>query len=315
MSDTGPEGRALIRKYWMPVFVLVSILYIAYYLFSQLDQAGGDLKPSVMPLLVSALFQVSFWALSSHLWSVVLFAVSAKRVPIADSFFQLCLVNLGKYIPGKVWGMVARASYAQQKHGIDMSRNIQATYFEQIYLLGAGAIVASVIAAILWSNPLLWVLAPVVSVAVVVATIYQRPMTLLMQWINKLRKTESDLGTYEVRLSPALMFGLLLRYMIVWVLLGMVMYCLYLALFPGLVSVQMAAVVTLACIAGMSAGFVAIFAPGGVGVREAVSGAILAAYMPLSDAVLVVLLFRIWLAALEVLAGGALYLRHRRDAE
>lgn len=313
MTKAEPENHSLIRKYWMPVFIAVSVLYVGYYLFGQLDQAGDNLRPSLSPLLVSAVFQLCFWTLSSYLWSVVLFAVSSNQVSLLDSFFQLCLVNLGKYIPGKVWGMVARASYGQQKHGIDLNRNIQATYFEQIYLLGAGAVLALIIAAVLWSNLVLWVLAAAVIIVVIIATIYQRPMALLMQWLDKLRKSDAGLGTYEVRLSPALMLGLLLCYMLVWVLLGMVMYCLYLALFPETVSVQMAAVVTLACIAGMSAGFVAIFAPGGVGVREAVSGAVLAAYMPLSDAVLVVLLFRIWLAALEVLAGGALYLRMRRD--
>lgn len=295
----------------MPAFVGISILYVSYYLYGQLDEAGGTLRPSLFPLLASAVFQVVFWVLSSHLWSIALYVVSSKRVPLTDSFFQLCLVNLGKYIPGKVWGIVARATYARQHHGIDISRNIQATYIEQIYLLGAGAIVASIVAAAIWSNPVLWVVAPLVSIAVIVATIYQKPMASLIRLLNRLQKSAADVEIGEFRLSASLMFSLLLRYMIVWVLLGMVMYGLYVALFPGPLSLQMAAVVTLSCIAGMSAGFIAVFAPGGVGVREAVSGAILAAYMPLPDAVLVVLLFRIWLATLEVLAGGALYLRHR----
>ena len=67
-------------------------------------------------------------------------------------------------------------------------------------------------------------------------------------------------------------------------------------------------VFVLSLTAGFLAGFVALFAPGGVGVREGVGAALLANIMSLEDAVLLMLMFRLWVVVMELLAG-ALMLR------
>lgn len=306
--------RKFLEKYWLVLFLAISVSYIVFYIVDQLGRIDGSIRLSPLALVVTALFQVAFWLLSSHLWRTILFAVSAKAVTLKESFLQLCLVNLGKYVPGKVWGMVARASYSQQKHGIDIDRNIQATYIEQVYLLGSGAILAALIVAALASNPLLLLAAIIVAVAILIATVYQRPLTSLLRLLHKLRKREGAVQTIEFRISARFMLGMLLQYMFVWVLLGLVMYGLYLSLFPAGISFKMAAVITLSCVVGVSAGFLAVFAPAGIGVREAVSAFILAEYMQPADSLLLVLVFRLWLGILELTMGGAFYFwKHRSD--
>ena len=303
--------RNFLQKYWLALFLAVSVGYIVFYIVDQLGQLQGAISLSPLPLVASFIFQIAFWVVASHLWSTALYAVSGAKVGITDCFFQLCLVNLGKYIPGKVWGVVARASYCEQRHGIDIGRNLQATYIEQIYLIGSAAILAALIVAALGSNLVYWVIAPMIAVTIIIATVYQRPLLFLIRLLNRLRRQETDIEVSKFHVSPGLMVRLLMQYLVVWVLLGCVMYGIYLALYPAQLSVHMAAVITLSCVVGVSVGFLAVFAPGGVGVREAVSAVILAEYMPLADTVLLVLLFRLWLAALEVFVGGGLYLRMR----
>jgi hypothetical protein len=313
MTATMQGFTGVFKKYWMPLFVFVSLLYVAYYISSQLDRFGNDISLSLMPLAGSALFQFLFWIVSSYLWSMALITVSSKKVSLVDSFFQLCLVNLGKYIPGKIWGMFARGSYLKQRHDIDVGRIIQATYIEQMYLLGSGVILASLIVAAISSRPILWAVAPVISLVIIIASVYQKPLTSMIRFAHRLGRSDATYELQNFDLPAIRQLAMLVMYVVVWLLLSMVMYGLYLALFQAEISWHMAAVMTLSCIAGMSAGFVAIFSPGGVGVREAVSGGILAAYMPMSDAILLVLLFRIWLAVLEVIVGGTLYLRNRKQ--
>lgn len=304
--------RDFVSRYWMPIFIGISLLYVSYYLYGQLDRVDRTVSFSVLPLLGSALIQVVYWVLMTYLWTVVLQLASGTKVRLSDGFFQLCLIILGKYIPGKIWGVVARATYSKQEHGIDLGSMVQATYIEQIYVIGSGAIVASLLAAALGINDVLWLVALGSLLVIVVATLYQKPLTALIRWAHSWRKLDETIELDDVRLPPARMLGVLFFYMVGWLLLGAVMYGLYLSLFESTVSIRMAAIVILACAAGICAGILAIFAPGGVGVREAVSGAILAPYMPLADAVLLVLIFRLWLAALDVLVGGAIYLRHTR---
>lgn len=313
-----PNNRSIhsfLQKYWMTLFIVASVAYVGYYINSQISSIDDNLSLSPLPLIGSAFFQLLFWTVSSQLWSMALHTVTSTRVTLIDSFFQLCLVNLGKYLPGKIWGMLARGSYLKQRHAIDVSKIIQATYIEQVYLMGSGVVVASLVLAIINANRWMWFAALLILAMMTAAIFYQKYLEKLIRLAYRLRGAAEDYRSNEFSLPGRKQLYMLVMYMLDWVLLSMVFYGLYIALFQAELSLTMAAVMTLACVTGMIAGFIAIFAPGGVGVREAVSGSILAAYMPIGDAVLVVLLFRIWLATLDVLVGGSLYLGKRKKLD
>ena len=317
MPETPAQKSAIsfLRKYWMATFILASMLYVGYYINSQITTIDDDIRFSPLPLIGCVVFQLLFWLVSSHLWSTALLTVSKVQVGLLDSFFQLCLVNLGKYLPGKIWGMIARGSYLNQRHAIDLPRIVQATYIEQIYLIGSGIILASLVLAVITANQLMWLLAVLILAIISAAMIYQKPLDMLLKLSHRLRGAQDGFASDKFTLSILKQLYLLTMYMMVWVLLSMVLFGLYIAVFQVPPTLPMAAVMVLACVVGVSAGFVAIFSPGGVGVREAVMGSILAAYIPVSDAVLLVLLFRIWLATLEVIVGGPLYLSKRKEIQ
>ena len=301
--------REFLHKYWLALFFGISVLYVVYYIYGQIDRLHETINLSLLPLLVSILIQLVFWLLVGYLWTVVLSLVAGKRVTLWDSLFQLCMMTLGKYIPGKIWGVVARASYAKQQHGIAIGQMVQATYIEQLYLFGSGVIVASVIAAVLGINDLLWYLAVVFLIGILGATFYQKPLTSLIRWAYRRHDPNAQLILEDPPLPPLRMLALLLLYVVGWLLLGLVMYALYLSVFEAEPMPRMAMAIVMAGTAGYCAGLIAFFAPGGIGVREAIS----AGFMPLADAVLLVLIFRLWLAALDVLAGGGMYLWHTKN--
>ncbi|MDH5631874.1 MAG: flippase-like domain-containing protein [Gammaproteobacteria bacterium] len=306
--------RKLIRDYSMPLFVIISIAYASFYLSGQVEQINRHIRFAIWPLIFSAVFQCMFWLVSSYMWSMVVFSVAPVKPGIKESFLQLSLVNLGKYIPGKVWGMIARGSRLARQHGLDTEKIVQATYIEQVFLMGAGVVVMALLGAVLFDTAILWFTAMTITLLVVIAIGFQQPLNLLIRFARRLAGNTQSGRSENFVLSISRQFRFLVMYMLVWLLLGMVMYGISLSLLPAAPGYHDAAIVIIACIAGMSAGFLAVFAPGGVGVREAVSAWVLSVAMPLADAVLLVLVFRIWLAMLELLVGGGLVLFSRRHS-
>lgn len=304
--------REFLQRYWLALFFGLSAVYVAYYIYGQIDRLQDAINFSLSFLLASIAIQVVFWLLIGYLWTVVLSLVAGKRVTLWDGLFQLCMMTLGKYIPGKIWGVVARASYARQEHDIAIGRMVQATYIEQLYVFGSGTIVAALLTAALGVNDLLWYLPVLLLLALMAATFYQKPLTSLIRWAYRRHDPEAKIDLEDPSLPPLRMLSVLLLYGLGWLLLGSVMYTLYLSVFEVDPALRMVAIVIMAGTAGYCAGLLAFFAPGGIGVREAVSGGILAGIMPLADAVLLVLIFRLWLAALDVLAGGGMYLWYTR---
>jgi uncharacterized membrane protein YbhN (UPF0104 family) len=87
-------------------------------------------------------------------------------------------------------------------------------------------------------------------------------------------------------------------------LLGLVFCGIFYSAFPMEVQTKLPMALVLANTVGVVAGFVAIFSPGGIGVREAISSAILAGFIPTADAVVLSLLFRLWTVVMEAIFGG-----------
>ena len=73
------------------------------------------------------------------------------------------------------------------------------------------------------------------------------------------------------------------------------------------------AIFTLRLTAGYLAGYLAIFAPGGGGVREGVGAAFLSTIVTLEEAVLLMLLFRVWVVLAELSAGGVVLLGRKNS--
>jgi uncharacterized membrane protein YbhN (UPF0104 family) len=115
-------------------------------------------------------------------------------------------------------------------------------------------------------------------------------------------------GVFELRIGVGAVLGLSMGYIGVWLFLAITFMFVCTAFVDIELTRATVPVFVLSLTAGFLAGFVALFAPGGVGVREGVGAALLANIMSLEDAVLLMLMFRLWVVVMELLAG-ALMLR------
>lgn len=292
----------LVRKLWLVLFFLASAALALSYLDRLVHRLEAPPAFDTGYLLLALILQLAFWVTLALSWRRVVQICANVRISATLAFMQSMLVNLGKYVPGKVWGLMARAAHLG-RHNVMLRDVANATVHEQIALLHSGAILSTVLAAALYGK--FWWLFSALALASVFAG--NRVAVLGLKWIRailaKLGKNLVDAP--ESAVSTSGYVTLLLYYGLLWLFSGLVLVCLYLSFTPAVLNQNNLAALLLANTAGIILGFVAIFAPGGIGVREVTAVAILTTVMNLSNAVLLTVLSRVWLVASDLIGGGA----------
>jgi len=302
----------VLRRYWFAMFVLASLIYVVLFVLQQAPLVDRSLRFSSTAIVVTGVVQGLFWLLASALWRRLVQHSTGRAIGLLESFGQLCIVNLGKYLPGKVWGMVARGSRLRDRHEVPLEHALRATALEQFFLLYAAAVVVLIGSRPFLAGPWAWLAVAMAGLAVILVVPVARLMMRWISWIGDRFAHGHAVRIASTQLGRLDHYRYLLGYLGIWLLLGGVLCGLAISFFPLSLSWSLFAVALVAATAGYVAGFLAVFAPGGVGVREVVVSAVLATAMPVSDAVALSLLFRLWTVVLEGVAGPSALLLTRR---
>lgn len=221
---------------------------------------------SVQPgwLVLSALVVWLMYGLLIAAWRIML-AGWGRELDFWSAARIWTVSSLGKYLPGKVWAVAGMAAMAQRA-GVGAGPATGSAVILQVLAIGTGAAVAALTG---WSSlrtayPGAEVgLAALVLITVVALAVLLRPGSV--RRIVRIAVPEAT-----VSLTPpvgAVAFGLAAN-TIAWLGYGMALWLLAQGLLPkaGLGLMPAIAVFT----ASYLAGFLALFAPGGIGVREGV---------------------------------------------
>ena len=297
---------AVMRRYWVAVMVLAGLWFSGQYVYEHGQGLVQHLRLSWGHLALAVLAQILFWILVCHVWSMVVTRTTIARITFSESLVHIALLNLGKYLPGKVWGMFARGVHLGERHPVSSGEIFGATIFEQYYFFLSAVALCALLLTLL--HPSAFTLAGLGLCTAAVAlsphihgyvgTWLARVMVRFPKWMP-VSQTKWKLTGLRQRDNLALFLG----FSAIWLLSGVIFYLVYLALFSGAASLRELAVMAIANTAGVVAGFVAIFAPGGIGVREGASAAILSLHMPIEDGLMLAVAFRIWVVFSELLAG------------
>jgi glycosyltransferase 2 family protein len=169
--------------------------------------------------------------------------------------------------------------------------------WENLLLIAAGAI------AVLLVLPLTPIvgertaLLPVLLVAGIGLLLVARP-TLAVQAINWLLRLLGK-APLAIVLQPRILLLALVLYAGVWLMGGMILFCLICAIYP--IGWDALPLILQGWMISGLASYIVFFAPVGFGVRELTMAAFLALVIPLSVAVVVVILVRLWTMANELL--------------
>ncbi len=291
------------------VFNIVGLILTAAALYYLVDsflegaaEAGGfGNLLSFNPLLFIISFVLMILHLLAAAWSWMLVCSTAgARISFRQAFNIHFLAQVGKYIPGKVWGAVGKIGLSK-KIGISAVRTGHALILESLFII-AGCLLASLpviplAAGKIGMGTTLSVLIVLVTAGVVIFTAHPGAFRRLLSIITSV--TGKNIDIQDPGFANVL--KLLPVYLLVFLLQGIAFVFLArsfgmdLPFFPGAFLLPTA----------VGIGFLAVFSPGGLGIREIslvwLIGIVLTGGEP-GQASLVSIAARLWITLGEALA-------------
>jgi hypothetical protein len=260
--------------------------------WGELRQVALGLSPRWSYVAASCVIVFAAYAILIDVWRTLLTGWSA-RLRFWDAARIWTVSNLGKYIPGKVWQIGAMAVMARQRGasgiaagGSAIVANVTSTLtgFAVVAITGAGLPHVPIAAEVgLWISAAALLAVPIAMprLAPLATRILKRPVTIprLPLWV-----------LVRVVIGSAL----------AWCAYGIAFYVLAHALLgeaPGSVRLYMGIFTGSYLI-----GYLALFAPGGIFIREmAMQAALQNAGFSAAPATVLVVASRLWLTVLEIL--------------
>lgn len=311
IPDTSPKPEKK-TKTWKKVLrwavQIVVIGAIGYFLVMTVVKNWNEVKafpwhfnPWLLALSLLALAGSLFFMI--FLWQSLLVRLGSK-IPLGPAFRIFSLSSLGRYLPGKVWQVVGMV-YLGKKDGVRAESGVWAALLAQILAILSGFLVTFIALFVEQERmlrPLLekigmgpislwWMLLPVAAALVLIHPRILEWATNLLLKIMKRQPIKFNL-TY-----PGLLLFFLL-YVVSWFFYGTALYLFIDSVHPLPVSDWI--VVTGSFAAADVLGVLAIFVPGGLGVREGVLTLFLTSLV--SSGVAVALSFgqRLWFTVIEL---------------
>jgi len=295
-ADSSPRpttGRAR----WMTVAVLAAVaVFFAVTLtarWREVISLKWQPRPGVFAL-ACVLLAVSY-ALVACLWGFAL--RRAAGTPVRAGARIWFLSNLARYVPGNVWSFVGAVELARRE-GVARPVTLAVMAFTQVLSVGvallAGLPVLLAERAQLGRPALLGAVA--VALGAAVAAVFRR------QLLGLARRRLPGLDGGDLVPAPGTVALLTAGYAAYWAVTGLAFAALVASvhrLAPGEVPLVVAAYA-----AAYAVGFLSLLTPAGLGVREGVLVVALSPVLPAGPALVVALVSRVWMMAVE-LAGAA----------
>jgi glycosyltransferase 2 family protein len=277
----------------------VVLLGAGYYLFRQIAPHWPDIRarqfvwqPGALALgslivLLTLTVLIGAWTASLRWCAARISALDAAKVWFTS--------NLARFLPGGVW-QFASLAVMSSRYGISATVATATVLLEQVVLLLTGlAVVAVLTPAVLQAA---WWQGALVAGVVLGVLLLALPGGRVGRWLAG-HVPSLSLVWSQLRAQQLLRFFVIL--IVPWLLYGTAFRLLAIGLFGG-VSASWGFYVA-AFTGSYLAGVIAVFAPAGLFVREAALIGVLTPVIGGGDAVILAVASRIWLTALEILAG------------
>ena len=273
------------------VFVVVAVISQ----WGALRAAAASAQPRWGYLVLSCAVVLATYGLQIEAWRTLLRGWGGS-LGYWESARIWTVSNLGRYIPGKVWAIGSLAVMAQAR-GVSGAVAVGASLAMQLIYTVAGFVVLAATGAGILELP------PAAIASIVLAGIAVLAAPRFLPWAGRLagRIVGRDITIPRMPHS-AIWIGAAIS-LAAWVLYGIAFRILALGVLPaapGSTGLYIAIYTS-----SYLAGFLALIAPGGVGVREVVmAGALKGAGFGTGEAILLVVASRIWLTILELLPAA-----------
>ena len=290
-----------LRK--ITAFAVISVIFFflgktLYHNLGEISNYPWNIKP--LPLIVSFLLLIINLAISAFAWEKILLLFGA-RLPLKQSFKIISLSGLGKYLPGKIWLYLSQI-YLSRKANIPKGVCV----FSLLLLFAAynlAGILVFLFSLFFWKQ-----FSPVAISAFLFACCSLFLIIFSPRILNRILKTLTLItNKFKQGLIPTeLTFRgeisqigqIILILLVDWAIFGVAVYFLVNSFY----NIDLSQTVILCGIFAISsiAGIFSFFVPAGLGVREGVLSYLLSMFIPISIAILISLVMRIWMTIGEL---------------
>ncbi|MDA3891213.1 MAG: lysylphosphatidylglycerol synthase transmembrane domain-containing protein [Salinivirgaceae bacterium] len=248
-----------MKKYFN-YFIYISIAFLIYALYKA-DYLKIPEIEKFWILITSIIILIIGFVFDGITWQKTL-VNSGYPIKAKDGIASTGLSVFGKYIPGKLWIIVGRSAYISRKYNFNEGETSYISFITQIISLWFGF-------ALGLSGLFFIVISPIVSIIALAAWVILTCFLFvpiihrfISSVLNRLTKGKINIP----KINPSIVFKVLPYYIIRWLLFSISFLLFAEALTPDSVYWVTALGYPLAG----TLGIIAVFTPGGLGVREGI---------------------------------------------
>jgi uncharacterized membrane protein YbhN (UPF0104 family) len=280
-----------MRKNFKSIIIYVSLVFLFIYLYKLDYFAFQDVSFDFFPLILSVLLLWTGYVLSALSWWNILYR---HKIPIT---VKQAIVSHGqaifaKYIPGKIWTVLGRASKVASYTHKGVSELSFISLKEQLLYLLVGILISIVPVYILYGFSLVFLIVLLSGIGLFLI-VFNKTIHILLLWVvGKLMKRKPELPLMSIKNGLKLsVYNLFL-----WISWTLGFY-FFVYSFNENFSLDLAFVFPISVVYGV----LAIIMPGGVGVREGIiTGYLVLSGIELEVATTISVLSRLWFVVGEV---------------
>jgi len=291
------QDRKAIQNILSWVFVLLAITLLTTAVANQWDEfVEAALRLSPSAILLSAAAGLLGLITIMMAWRSAL-AATSHWLPVPDTAYSYFLTQLGKYLPGAVWPIIAQMEMLR-RHGVSRYQSALGSILAIICNI-CTAVAVGVIAILATQQSILdyWWL---IGIAVT-GTAFMLPPVLrfLLKFASRTNHRLAPLA--DIKLQGKHLFSAIIWDTASWILFGIHFWFLA----SDLLEAQQLVLLSIGAYAiAWAAGFVVIFAPAGIGVREGVMLTLLGTLFATPNLLALVIVSRTILTILDLVASG-----------
>lgn len=277
--------------------VLVCIFLARYFYINYDDFKDLDVSINWKVFFISILFYFLYKLTLASLWHYMT-KLNDAAISYPKAVMAYLYSILGKYIPGKVFMLLARIPAYEEK-GIKIGKVTICFFLENICTL-LGAAFLFLISLFFFPNDILsdykWVTIGLVIVFFI--CINPKIINFFLGIIEKITKKEG----LVIPISYTQMLKVIVLFILNWIVLGIGFYMLTCSIYPvpGSKFLYISGIYGLSCIIGI----LAVFSPSGIGVREGVLLVGLGIIMDSEYAMIISIISRLWATVAELILIG-----------
>jgi len=310
MENANTAAGFSAKKFLFLILRIILLLLVFYFVYLQFKNNWADIKtyrwqianPVLLILsIVAALLSLFLFAST---WSIIAGGFGV-RLRLLDAFKISYLSNLGRYVPGKVWQLFG-IIYVAKQYGMSAEKATASFVISQIFMTVSAFLILAISAqlepgiiidqiAFMGQGSAYLFTTGMVALSLIVVVWPNRILTLCNYVLRRLSRPELTFAI-DKKVAPLLFLG----YCFAWIFYGAAFWMLIKSI---VTESDIGLVPGIGVFAGSyQIGYLALFAPGGLGPREWVMGQMLLPFLP-GVAPMIAILSRIWTTVIDILAS------------